>query len=190
MTVTFLLASGMPAGKQENPMELNLHPIATKCFSSRRDFQEGDRVVCYLVREENGQAGRRDLLESEDGNVTLPLEIYCRWVVNYRPLPVGEDSDRQLKLTAENLFLTLADAANPPSDSNTPLLQFLALMLERKRLLKLRGMSADGQRQLFEHMPSHQMYEVPAGTLDEAFFVRIQEQPKAKVEPAAVAPAG
>lgn len=175
-------------------MELNLHPIATKCFSSQRDFQEGDRIVCYLVREENGHAGRRDLLEGEDGKAVLPLEIYCRWVVNYKARAAGEDSDRQLKLTAENLFVTLADPANPPSEANTPLLQFLALMLERKRLLKLRGVSADGLRQLFEHMPSHQMYEVPAGTLDTAFFVRIQEQlgvlvgepkVKAKPEPAA-----
>ncbi|HVU16569.1 MAG TPA: hypothetical protein VHD32_06575 [Candidatus Didemnitutus sp.] len=177
-------------------MELNLHPIATKCFASQSEFQEGDRVVCYLVREENGQTGRRDLRESEDGKVTLPLEIYCRWVVKYKARTSGEDTARLLKLTAENLFLTLADPNNPPSETNTPLLQFLALMLERKRLIKLRGMSEDGQRQIFEHMPSHQMYEVPAGTLDAAFFVRIQEQlgvlvgePKPKAKQPEPAPA-
>lgn len=165
-------------------MELNLHPIATKCCVSGREFAEHDRVVCYLVREEpapgSGQAsgltGRRDLLESEDANLAKPAEIYCRWVVVFKPRLLQENADRNLKLTAETLFLTLADPANPPSETNTPLLQFLALMLERKRLIKLRGKTEDGQRQIFEHMPSHQMYEVPVGNLDQAFFMKIQEQ--------------
>lgn len=168
-------------------MELNLHPIATKCCVSGRDFAEHDRVVCYLVREENGLTGRRDLLESEDANLAKPATVYCRWVVGFKPRHLEENADRNLKLTAENLFLTLADPANPPSEANTPMLQFLALMLERKRLLKARGKTEDGARQIFEHMPSHQLYEVPVGELDQAFFLRIQEQlgvlvgtPKAK----------
>ena len=175
-------------------MELNLHPIATKCCVSGREFAEHDRVVCYLVREETGLTGRRDLLESEDANLPKPAEIYCRWVVIFKPRLLQENADRNLKLTAETLFLTLADPTNPPSETNTPLLQFLALMLERKRLIKLRGKTEDGQRQIFEHMPSHQMYEVPVGILDQAFFMKIQEQlgvlvgvPKPKAPAAAVA---
>ena len=157
-------------------MELNLHPIATKCCVTGRDFAARDRVVCFLVREADGRIGRRDVLEGTEAGLPAPAEVYCRWVVEYRPRPAGENPERALKLTAENLFLTLADPANPPGEVNTPLLQFLALMLERKRLLKARGQSEDGQRQIFEHMPSHQFYEVPVGTLDEEFFRRIREQ--------------
>lgn len=191
-----MLASPKRERKQERAMELNLHPIATKCCVSGREFAEHDRVVCYLVREESGLTGRRDLLESEDTNLPPPATVYCRWVVVFKPRLLEENADRNLKLTAENLFLTLASPDNPPSETNTPLLQFLALMLERKRLIKLRGLTEDGQRQLFEHMPSHQMYEVPVGNLDQAFFIKIQEQlgvlvgtPKPKVEPVA-APVG
>lgn len=191
-------------------MELNLHPIATTCCVSGRPFAEHDRVACYLVREENGLSGRRDLLESEDtpalhdgsapaGGWVKPAEIYCRWVVDYKPRPAGQNADKALKLTAETLFLTLADPNNPPNETNTPMLQFLALMLERKKLLKPRGLTADRARQIYEHMKSHTSYEVPVGTLDAAFFVKIQEQlgvlvgaPKPKPEapaPAALAPA-
>jgi hypothetical protein len=81
-----------------------------------------------------------------------------------------------LKLTAENLFLTLADPTNEPNPVNTPLLQFLALLLERKRLLRLRGRTAEGERSLYEHLRTHQMYEIPAGDLSPEFFVKIQEQ--------------
>lgn len=157
-------------------MELNLHPIATKCCVSGREFAEHDRVVCYLLREENGLTGRRDLLESEDVNLVKPAQVYCRWVVIFKPRLLEENADRNLKLTAETLFLTLADPSNPPSETNTPMVQFLALMLERKRLIKLRGLTEDKQRQIYEHMPSHQMFEVPVGILDQSFFVKIQEQ--------------
>jgi hypothetical protein len=175
-------------------MELNLHPIATKCFVSAREFAENDRVVSYLVREASGEVARRDLLEAEDGRFMPPAFIYCRWVTAYKPRR-DENSALALKLTAENLFLTLAtpsgsDSPNSqPSALNTPLLQFLALMLERKKLIKLRGLTEGGAQQIYEHMPSHQLYEVPVGDLNVEFFQKIQEHlgvlvgtPKPKVE--------
>lgn len=183
-------------------MELTLHPIATKCFVSGRDFAENDRVASYLVREATGEVARRDLLESEDGRFMPPAFIYCRWVVGFKQRKADEDPARNLKLTADNLFLTLATPAGGESPDlgsqtlNTPLLQFLALMLERKRQIKLRGYTEDGQRQIYEHMATHQLYEVPVGDLNVEFFQKIQEHlgvlvgtPKPKAEPAPVAAA-
>lgn len=184
-------------------MELTLHPIATKCFVSGRDFQENDRVVSYLVREAPapGQAGeemaRRDLLESEDGRFMPPAFVYCRWVVAFKQRKADENPDLTLKLTAENLFLTLADPAAEPSATNTPLLQFLALMLERKKIIKPHGLSEDGSRNVYEHRATHQLYEVPVGELNVEFFRKIQEhlgvlvgtpkpKPEAPAAPAAV----
>ena len=172
-------------------MELNLHPIATKCFVSGRDFQENDRVVSYLVREAPGpgagplagEIARRDLLESEDGRFMPPAFVYCRWVVAFRQRKAEENPAQTLKLTAENLFLTLAPPAGADAETlhaqlstlNTPLLQFLALLLERKKLIKLRGLTEDGSRHRYEHMPSRQFYEVPMGDLNVEFFQKIQE---------------
>lgn len=190
-------------------MELNLHPIATKCFVSGRDFAEHDRVVSYLVRPSTGPGpggevkssiARHDLLESEDpppqlagmGKAPMALRpegtepaewafVYCRWVTADYKLRREDNAERNLKFTAENLFLTLATPAGTRSEDdlsegiNTPLVQFLALMLERKKLLKPRGLSEDRTQQLFEHMPSHQLYEVPVGDLNAEFFQKIQE---------------
>ncbi len=176
-------------------MELNLHAIATKCYVTGRDFQEHDRVVSYLVREASGEVARRDLLESEDGRFMPPAFVYCRWVVGFKQRKAGENAALTLKLTAENLFLTLAAPEAEPSATNTPLLQFLALMLERKRQIKARGLTEDGARQIYEHMATHQLYEVPVGDLNVEFFRKIQEHlgvlvgtPKPKTEPV-VAPA-
>lgn len=175
-------------------MELTLHPIATKCFVSGREFAENDRVVSYLVREATGEVARRDLLETEDGRFMPPAFVYCRWVVAFKHRKAEEDSARNLKLTAENLFLTLAAPEADKSETNTPLLQFLALMLERKKLIKLVGRSEDGLRHIYEHRASHLPYEVPVGDLNVEFFQKIQEHlgvlvgtPKPKVAPAPAA---
>ena len=165
---------------------------------------------------------RYDLLESEDspafakGDFRDPNRrqdspelverafVYCRWVVGYKARK-DDNSAQTLKLTAENLFLTLAIPAGSLSSTeieagqssvNTPLLQFLALMMERKKQIKLRGITEDGQRQIYEHMASHQLYEVPVGDLNVEFFQKIQEHlgvlvgtPKAKAVAPAAAPA-
>jgi hypothetical protein len=116
--------------------------------------------------------------------------IACRWVQAYKPRKAGENADRELKLTAENLFVTLADPTTEPTPENTRLVQFLALMLERKKILKPRGKSADGERNLLEHTKTKQMFEVPVGELTPEFFIAVQQQlsvlvgePKPKAEP-------
>ena len=174
-------------------MELTLHPLAKVCRAYGRSFEEGDRVVCYLVREATGEIGRHDVLAAEDGTYTKPAFVFCTWTVAFKAKRAEENPGRALKLTAESLFLTLADPLAEPNEMNTPMLQFLALLLERKKILKPRGVSADGSKQILEHARSRERYEVPVGTLDEAFFIKIQSQldllvgpPKRAAEPIVV----
>jgi hypothetical protein len=94
----------------------------------------------------------------------------------FKPHRAGANPERALKLTAENLFLTLADPTTEPSPENTRLLLFLALMLERKRLLRPRGRSADGTKIVYEHLRLKRMIELPAEELTPEFFVQVQEQ--------------
>ena len=157
-------------------MELTLHPLSKNCRASGRAFAEGDRVVCHLVREANGEIGRHDVLAVEDATYAKPAFVFCSWTVAFKTKRTEENPGRTLKLTAESLFVTLADPLAEPNEANTPMLQFLALLLERKKLLRPRGLTADGSRQIFEHAKTHLMYEVPVGTLDEAFFIKIQSQ--------------
>ncbi|MEO6873376.1 MAG: hypothetical protein ABI222_01005 [Opitutaceae bacterium] len=157
-------------------MELTLHASAKICRASGREFAEGDRVISHLVREATGEVGRHDVLASEDGAYPKPSFVFCSWTTNYKARRGDENPGRALKLTAENLFVTLGDPAAEPNPENTPLLQFLALMLERKKLLRPRGFTPDGERQIYEHARSHQHYEIPVGTLDAEFFIKIQGQ--------------
>lgn len=158
-------------------MELNLQPLATSCFVTGKPFGEGERVLSFLVRNETSdEVVRYDLLETARTEFTVPGFIACSWGHVFKPKKAGENPERELKLTAENLFVTLADPTNEIAPENERLVQFLALMLERKKLLRPKGRSADGTRNLFEHAKTKLIYAVPAGELNPEFFMSIQEQ--------------
>ena len=157
-------------------MEMHLQPLATVCAVSGEPFVEGARVASYLVRATTMEVVRYDVLESQMATFAPEGFVACRWVHGFKPRKAGENSERELKLTAENLFITLADPLTEPTPESTRLLQFLALMLERKRLLKPRGRTADGERNVYEHAKTKQLFEVPAGELTPEFFVAVQEQ--------------
>jgi len=158
-------------------MEMNLPLLAGTCFVSGRAFAEGARVVSFLVRSlVTEEITRYDLAAEAAPGFAPPGELACRWVQLYKPRSGREQSARDLKLTAENLFLTLADPATEPTPENSRLVQFLALMLERKRILRARGRSADGQRAVWEHARTKQLFEVAADELTPEFFLSIQSQ--------------
>lgn len=156
-------------------MELSLQPQGSQCHLTQQPFVEGQRVACFLVRVQSGELVRFDVAESEAPRFTPEGSLACRWVRVFKPRKAEENPERELKLTAETLFLSLADPANELTPDSTRLLQFLVLMLERKRVLKPKGKAADGRMQ-WEHAKSKQLYLVPAGELSPEFFVQVQEQ--------------
>jgi hypothetical protein len=169
-------------------MELNLQPRASSCFVSGRPFNEGDRVASLLVRPAAGGIVRYDALEANAPSLVPEGFVACRWVHAFRPQQTEENRDKTLKLTAETLFLTLADPSTEPTAETDRLVRFLALLLERKRLLRPRGKTADGARELYEHSRSKQTFEVPAIDLSAKFFTAVREQLSVLVgEPAAPA---
>ncbi|MBI4625317.1 MAG: hypothetical protein HY736_19115 [Verrucomicrobia bacterium] len=157
-------------------MEMYLQPLAASCFVSGEPFVEGARIASYLVRATTLEIVRYDVLEARAAGFAPEGFVACRWVHVFKPRRSDENADRTLKLTAENLFVALADPATEPTPESTRLVQFLALMLERKKLLRPRGRSADGRRDVFEHAKTKQIFEVPAGEFTPEFFVAVQEQ--------------
>jgi hypothetical protein len=160
-----------------NPTELILQPLAAACAVSGQVFSPGDRIVSYLVRSEaSGEVTRRDVLASQAAGFSPDGTIACRWALVNKPKAKEENAERALKLTAENLFLALADPSTEPTPETARLVRFLAVLLERKRLLRHRGRGADGAHDLYEHGRSGQVYAVPAGELTPEFFLAVQGQ--------------
>jgi hypothetical protein len=157
-------------------MEMNLQPLAPTCFVTGDPFVEGDRVVSHLIRSVTLEIARYDVLENNLSDFAPEGAAVCSWMHPYKPKEMVENPDRALKLTAENLFVALADPSNEPTAENVRLIQFLALLLERKRLLKPKGRNAEGSMNIYEHAKTKQVYEVPVGELSPEFFLAVQEQ--------------
>ncbi len=173
-------------------MEMNLQPLAISCSVSGVPFAEGDRVMSFLVRSPMLEMARYDLTTAAAEGFAPAGNVVCRWAQLYKPRSDRENPERALKLNAENLFLTLADPATEPTPENARLVQFLALMLERKKVLRPRGRNAAGDKALWEHAKTKQVYELPATELTPEFFVSIQQQLSILVgepKPASPAPA-
>jgi len=166
-------------------MDLSLQPQAPACFVTQQPFVEGQRVASFLVRGKTGEAMRYDVLEAERAKFEQEGSLVCSWVRVFKPRKAGENAEREMKLTAEALFLNLADPATEVTAENTRLVQFLTLMLERKRVLKPKGRSADGAKNVYEHAKSKQLFEVPVGELSPEFFIQVQEQLSVLVGPSA-----
>jgi hypothetical protein len=165
-------------------MEMNLPPLSAACFVTGRPFAEGERVASFLVRQgQSPEVLRHDVAAGMAPAYVPAGEVACSWVQVYKPRRGDGDAARAMKLTAENLFVTLADPATEATPGNTRLVQFLALLLERKRLLRPRGRSADGGKMLYEHARSKLVYEVPAGEWDPEFFLQVQTQLSVLVGP-------
>ncbi len=157
-------------------MDLQLQSLSPGCFLSGQPFAEGQRVASVLMRLTDGTVVRRDFLETEREKFQAEGPTVCRWVQVFKPRKIHDNPERDLKLTAESLFLTLADPASEISEENVRLVQFMALMLERKRVLRPKGRTADGTGNVFEHAKTKALYTVPAGELSPEFFIKVQEQ--------------
>jgi len=154
-------------------MELPLQPLSSRCCATGVEFRPGDRVVSVLVRDDD-DFRRLDCLESVEGDLQISGEFLCRWTRTYKAPERELNADRELRFTAESLFLSLTEEGNPVEE-NADLKQFLALMLERKRVLKNRGRSSGGHLQFF-HAASNRMVEVPSGEMDASFFVGVRDK--------------
>jgi len=157
-------------------MELNLQTLSSECHITKVAFTEGDRIISSLVRQPDGDVVRIDLLESTEESLEVPDNLLCRWTIVFKPEPPIENIERDVRLTAENLFLELTSAGEEQSRENSALVQFLALMLERKRVLRARGRSEDGRWNLFEHGPEKTSHLVPVGEISSESLRAIRDQ--------------
>lgn len=158
-------------------MEWHIPAIARKSYVSEKEFEKDDLVASFLVKGEDGELARIDALVSEEGALAVPGETVCRWTQPFKPKPSdGREEAEALKLTADTLFASLFEGENPdePTLENAELKFFLALMLERRRVLRVKSRGRQFTRYI--HRPSKQEFAVPVVDLDPRFFRENEEK--------------
>jgi hypothetical protein len=118
-------------------VDWQIQPLSRTCAATGEPLQEGERVACYLFRDDEGQLRRADI-HAGAADTYLPTgRVLGRWGRTLKPRSEEDKEARQQALaSAEELFLSLFETVGEAEDATADALkQVLALLLERKRIL-------------------------------------------------------
>jgi hypothetical protein len=158
-------------------MEWHFKSIARKSALSETPFTPGDRVACLIFKDvEAGEMGRADVLPAEVDGYELPGDILGRWTRVVKD-PDDEGANvRETVASAEDFFLSLYQNEQADAQEETDALKhLLALMLERKRVVRALGKRQTSGTQLYVHVKTKQEIEVPILEISPELMMKIQD---------------
>ena len=158
-------------------LEWQIKPLAKKTPDGK-EIKAGDTVVCAVFIDELGNLDRVDYLKDEFDETALKGDIIGKWerVVSANP-EEDERMARKMSLaSSEDFFISLFDENSQIQTDETDVIkQMLALLLERKRILRPIG-RASGNVQKYLHVATKRNFDVPQKNLDEELIIKIQSQ--------------
>jgi hypothetical protein len=127
------------------------------CTATQRPFAPGEYFYTLLFRETDGFR-REDLSEEAWQNRNENIRPFSFWKSRYEPAPPAPP-ETLAEESAEELFRRLVSSENAPANA----CYILALMLERKRVLKQikTEEGADGRVLVYEHVATGDVFIVP-----------------------------
>ncbi len=142
---------------------------------TQNPFQPNDSALSLVVLTATGNIERFDILDSEEDIFQVPGTLLGKWRYVVEENEKKSQNNEQILVSMEDLFLSLC--ANPASSDDTAALaQVLALLLERKRILRSAGLpDKDGKRH-YLHVKTKQSYAIESVDLMSPRFLNIQEK--------------
>ncbi len=142
-------------------VDWHLKSLSRKSQKSGRLFTEGQRVISYIYKAANGEIQRADV-HVEEANEFTPSGILLGWWEQVMKNYDNEaEAKRQAILSSEELFLSLYEEKENAAEEADVLKYLLALMLERKRILKPIDKVAEGHTQRYLHTRTKKEFSVP-----------------------------
>lgn len=152
-------------------MEWSIRSLSKRCGVSGEPFSDGDAVMCFVFKTKSGEIERMDVLER---NVPAlkdpPGTLVGFWRRVFSSDPAAFADAKQKLISQEDFFFSLFDV--PPSEDGEILKQFVALYLERKRVLRVSGTPKNGF-QNFVHIKSKKEFSVPVRDADPETLARL-----------------
>ena len=143
-------------------MEWQVRPIARQCAASGKELRPGDIVTCVVHKPVGGAIERADVLKEHVAEYVPPGLLLGRWTREVKERGEEEQAQRaQLLASREELFLSLFEQEEDPSGERAVLKHILAMLLERRRVLKQAGPPEKGKTP-YLHVATKQVYAVPA----------------------------
>ena len=160
-------------------VDWQIKTMADRSEQSGTPFNPGDRVACLVYMDEEAEELRRiDLLEAEAGEFALPGELLGRWVrLVVEPHAEAKSAPATLQ-SAEDFFFSLYEGVSEeeaPPEEKQALRHLLALMLERKRVLRAVGSRQLEGGQPYLHVKSKRTFDVPIVPISASLMERIED---------------
>lgn len=158
-------------------MDISIRSVGETSAVSGEGFAPGDRVWSCLFRSPEGLIERLDVLESERHELDLGEQVLCKWSHTIKPKKETEAEARRAALeSADDVFLSLFEVPGEEGDDESlsatrdRLKFFLALQLERKRVLKPMG------NRRFRHVATGREVTVPDLEVTPGLFQEFQSE--------------
>lgn len=158
-------------------MDWQIKSLSKKSSKSGADLKPGDVVVSVVFVNDAGELDRLDFLKSELDEASVGVKFLGRWerVVSDNPQEDERQARRMALAGSEDFFVSLFDDDSLSVEHRGTLQQMLALLLERKRILRAVGRPSGGV-QKYLHAASKREFDVPQKDLDAALIMNIQSQ--------------
>ena len=141
-----------------------------------RAFKPGERIVSYLFKNERGDLQRSDVLAEEAQAFQSPGLVLGKWEhVVKEDISEAEIRSQSLR-TSEGLFLSLFEGDGEATEEREVLKYLIAIILERKRILKPIGSSGVGGSQTYLMRGTKEKFNVPTVDVTADIVVKLKEQ--------------
>ncbi len=156
-------------------MEWSIKSLSKSSQATGKAFSPGERVVCLLFKDAEGNLQRFDLGEDEFSSPSVPKSLLGKWFRMVKDKPDAEDNSLKTKNT-EELFLSLFESSAVEDEHKDILKQIIALYLERKRVLR-RVASKNLPPSTIEYLyaPTKTTYLVPMHNLPPETLIKIEK---------------
>lgn len=154
-------------------VEWQVRGMSRKCGVSGEAFLPGEKVVCFIFRDDKGELIREDVREEFIDKYRVEVEQLGWW---RRVVREGKEEEVEKKVGmegVEELFLSLFEGSGGGEEREV-LKQILGLMLERKRILK--RVKSEGKVQTYLHVAHKECYEVSLEDYDIEMILKIKDQ--------------
>ena len=158
-------------------MDWQIKTLSKKSTLSGERFNPGDRAVSLVyVDAAAGELGRADLHEHELAEFQFPGQVLGRWTWMMKDPEAGGPTAGETMASAEDFFFSLFEHdADAERDRVDALKHLLALMLERKRVLRAIGPRQHAGTQAYRHVKSKQEFNVPITEISRELMFRIED---------------
>ena len=158
-------------------MEWQIRTISRKSSRSGEPFAPGDVAISliYFDAQEGGVA-RADLHASELEEFELPGELLGRWRRVIQDPDQASVQAGETLASAEDFFFSLFEnETDEPSEERDMLKHLLALILERKRVLRALGRRKGEASLTYLHVKSKTELTVPVRDISHALMLKIED---------------